>query len=163
MHQDVLAGEGGLEGSNRRAVLVREDPLCTRLAQLVERVGHRGVMRDVLGIEVGHAQKRRQLAHVRRVLQGGDGDGFFGVRAAAVFVDRVAEAGELGEAVEGFGGLEEEIALAAALEDLAAAVQVLHPAVGPHNYVVQVHQAEDPLEASEGGVHHALEDCWRIF
>ena len=163
VHQDGLAGEGGLEGSDGLAVLVREDPLDARLAQLIERVGHRGVMRHVLRVEVRHSQKRGQLAHVRGILERVDGDRLLGVRAATGLVDGVAKAGELGEADEGFLGFQAQIALAAAFEDLARAVEVLHPAVRPHNDVVEVHEAEDPLEPGEGGVHHALENVRRVL
>ena len=162
MDQHKVAREGGLEGGDGGAVLVGEDPLRVLLAQLVERVSHRGVIRHVLGVEVDHAQKRRQLRHVGRVLQLGDGDGLFGIRTAASFVDGVAEAGELGEAEERFDGFQAEIALAAAHEDLADAVEVLDPAVRPNDDVVEVDEAEDPLQTGEGGVHHALEDARRI-
>ena len=46
--------------------------------------------------------------------------------------------------------------------DLARAVEVFDPRVRPNNDVVEVQEAEDPLEARKGGVHHALEDAWRI-
>ena len=159
VNQDGVASQRGLEVGHGGAVLVRPLPHGVLLAQLIQRISHRGVIRHVLGVEIRHAQKRRQLVHVRRVLEGGDGDGLFGIGAAASGVDGVAQARELGEADEGFRGLQAQIALAAALEDLARAVDMDDPAVRPNDNVVEVQEANDPLQPGEGGVHHALEDA----
>ena len=110
-----------------------------------------------------HAQKRSQLAHVGRVLQSGDGDGLFGIGAAASGVDGVAKAREFSVAHEGFDRLEAKVALAAALEDLPRALDVHDPAGRPDDNVVEVHEAQDPLQAGEGRVHHVLEDASRIL
>ena len=74
----------------------------------------------------------------------------------------MAQAGQLREANVALHGLEAKVALTRALLDQVTAPQVLFPLGRPHEDVVQVHQADDPLQTGKGRVHHALEDGRRV-